>query len=78
MTYFSHFCHKMFDKLILLNLFRRNLWKNAILFCPIFMQVFWDTELTYHDMFTQIKIDIEKATKEKDHNHKYLKCLKDS
>ena len=33
---------------------------------------------TYHDMFTQIKIDIEKATKETDHNHKYLKCLKDS
>ena len=32
---------------------------------------------TYHDMFTQIKIDIEKATKETDHNHKYLKCLKD-
>ena len=33
---------------------------------------------TYHDMFTQIQKDVEKAAKETDHNYKYLKCLKDS
>ena len=33
---------------------------------------------TYHDMFTQIQKDVEKAAKEADHNYKYLKCLKDS
>ena len=33
---------------------------------------------TYHDMFTQIQKDVEKAAKETDHNYKYLKCLQDS
>ena len=33
---------------------------------------------TYHDMFTQIQKDVEKAARETDHNYKYLKCLEDS